>query len=69
MSNLNWPIFLVTEATPKLHKQEPLKEPNREVQVWSQDFMHHELSDSRMFRGLNVINDYGRERVSIETGF
>src|SRR5690606_32903014 len=34
----------------KRHAPEPLKEPIRENQVWSLDFMHDQLSDGRKFR-------------------
>lgn len=53
----------------KRHAPEPLKEPIRENQVWSLDFMHDQLSDSRKFRLLNVIDDYRREGLVIEAGY
>ncbi|WP_160232078.1 IS3 family transposase [Acinetobacter indicus] len=53
----------------KRHAPEPLKEPIRENQVWSLDFMHDQLSDGRKFRLLNVIDDYRREGLAIEAGF
>jgi putative transposase len=30
--------------------------------VWSMDFMHDQLSNSRCFRLLNVIDDFNRNR-------
>ena len=53
----------------KRHAPEPLKEPIRENQVWSLDFMHDQLIDGRKFRLLNVIDDYRREGLAIEAGF
>lgn len=48
---------------------EPLKVPIKPNQVWSMDFMHDQLSDSRSFRLFNVIDDYRREGLAIEAGF
>ncbi|CAB1215625.1 Integrase core domain protein [Acinetobacter bouvetii] len=53
----------------KRHAPEPLKDPIRENQVWSLNFMHDQLSDGRKFRLLNVIDDYRREGLAIEAGF
>ncbi|WP_369600744.1 IS3 family transposase [Hahella sp. SMD15-11] len=50
-------------------KPEPLAEPERVNQVWSMDFMHHELENRRKFRLLNVIDDYNREGLAIEVDF
>ena len=43
--------------------------PEEINQVWSMDFMHDQLSDSRCFRLLNVIDDYNREALGIEIDF
>ncbi len=51
------------------HKPEPLKQPLRQNQVWSIDFMHDQLSDGRSYRLFNVIDDYRREGLAIEAGF
>ena len=51
------------------HKPEPLKQPLRQNQVWSMDFMHDQLSDGRNYRLFNVIDDYRREGLVIEAGF
>ena len=38
-------------------------------QVWSMDFMHDQLEDSRSFRLFNVIDDFNREALGIEVDF
>lgn len=53
----------------KRHKPEPLKEPMKQNQVWSMDFMHDQLADGRHYRLFNVIDDYRREGIVIEAGF
>lgn len=53
----------------KHNKPEPLKEPLRQNQVWSMDFMHNQLSDGRSYRLFNVIDDYRREGIAIEARF
>jgi len=50
-------------------RPEPLAEPEGINQVWSMDFMHHELDNRRKFRLLNVIDDYNREGLGIEVDF
>lgn len=62
-------LRIKTRRRLKRHAPEPLKEPIRENQVWSLDFMHDQLSDGRKFRLLNVIDDYRREGLIIEAGF
>ncbi|QEQ95939.1 IS3 family transposase [Neptunomonas concharum] len=51
------------------HKPEPLKQPLRQNQVWSMDFMHDQLSDGRTYRLFNVLDDFRREGLAIEAGF
>lgn len=51
------------------HKPEPLKQPLRQNQVWSMDFMHDQLSDGRTYRLFNVLDDFRREGLMIEAGF
>jgi putative transposase len=41
----------------KRHKPEPLKEPVKQNQVWSVDFMHDQLSNGRKMRLFNVIDE------------
>jgi putative transposase len=50
-------------------KPDALVVPLRPNQVWSMDFMHDQLSDSRSFRLLNIIDDFNREALSIEVDF
>ena len=47
----------------------PLAVPVAPNETWSMDFMHDQLSDSRPFRLLNVIDDYSREGLGIEADF
>ena len=47
-------------------KPEALSVPEEINQVWSMDFMHDQLSNSRCFRLLNVIDDFNREALGIE---
>jgi len=50
-------------------KPEPLAVPEETNQVRSMDFMHDPLSDGRTLRLLNVIDDYNREALGMETDF
>jgi putative transposase len=50
-------------------KPEALTVPLEIKQVWSMDFMHDQLEDGRMFRLLNVIDDYIREAIGMEADF
>ena len=36
--------------------------------VWSMDFMHDQLGDSRSYRSLNVLDDFNREPLCTEIG-
>lgn len=40
--------------------------PHEINEVWSMDFMHDQLEDGRIFRLLNVIDDFNREAQGIE---
>lgn len=48
---------------------EPLAVPGSVNQVWSMDFMHDQLDNSRCFRVLNVIDDFNREALGMEIDF
>jgi putative transposase len=50
-------------------KSDALVVPLRPNQAWSMDFMHDQLSNSRSFRLLNIIDDFNREALSIEVDF
>jgi putative transposase len=43
-----------------------LEVPDRADQSWSLDFMSDSLSDGRVFRTLNIIDDFNREALWIE---
>lgn len=47
--------------------KQQLFQPAGPNQVWSLDFMHDSLWDGRPFRLLNIIDDYNREVLAIET--
>lgn len=53
----------------KRNVPEPLKEPTKQNQVWSMDFMHDQLIDGRHYRLFNVIDDFKREGLAMEAGF
>ena len=50
-------------------KPVPLAVPDAPNVVWSMDFMHDQLSDSRTFRLFNVLDDFNREGLGIEADF
>ena len=50
-------------------KPDALQVPKAINDTWSMDFMHDQLSDSRSFRLLNVIDDFNREGLGIEVDF
>ena len=53
----------------KREKPEALAVPDAINRVWSVDFMHHQLQNGRCIRLLNVIDDFNREGLGIETDF
>lgn len=50
-------------------RPEPLAVPEQPNRTWSMDFMADQLADCRLFRTLNVIDDFNREGLGIEVDF
>ena len=47
-------------------RPEPLAVPDQPNATWSMDFMSDQLADGRIFRTLNVLDDFNREGLGIE---
>lgn len=50
-------------------KPQPLQVPSQPNTVWSMDFMHDQLTDTRSYRSLNILDDFNRELLCAEIDF
>lgn len=54
-----------TKRRKKLHRpKQPMMVPLRTNERWSMDFVSDQLSNSRRFRVLNIVDDYSRECIA-----
>ena len=51
-------------ATPQSGRPRPMTVPTIQMQRWSMDFVHDQLSDGRRFRVFNVVDDFSRQSVA-----
>ena len=63
------PLRRKTQETSSIQSKRTLAVPEGFTQTWSIDFMSDALSNGTKFRSFNVIDDYNREVLFIETDY
>lgn len=53
----------------KRERRDRLSVPDKPNQVWSMDFMSDQLWNGRLFRTLNILDDFNREGLAIDVDF